>query len=96
MYAIALLRYRRPLEEILTFVEPHRAYLRQLKSRGLLIASGPLVPRTGGALLLRIPGEDLGFLDQIRDEDPFTQQGLVQYEMWPWHINLGNEQLDQL
>lgn len=96
MYAIAILRYRRPLEEILAFVEPHRKYLRKLKEQGILLASGPLVPRTGGALLLRIPDQDLTVLDQIREEDPFTQQGLAQYEIWPWNVNLGNERLDSL
>lgn len=91
MYAIAILRYRRPLEEILPFVEPHRAYLRTLKDQGILIASGPFVPRTGGALLLKIPSADLALLDRIREEDPFTKQGLAQYEIWPWDVNLGNE-----
>jgi len=28
MYAIALIRYRRPLDEVLTVLEEHRAYLR--------------------------------------------------------------------
>ena len=96
MYAIAVLRYRRPLEEVLAFIEPHREYLRMLKAQGILLASGPLVPRTGGALLLRIPEKDLTLLDRIRDEDPFTKQGLAQYEIWPWDVNLGNEPLDQL
>ena len=34
MYAIALLRYRRPLEEVLAVVDPHRAYLRRLEEQG--------------------------------------------------------------
>ena len=34
MYAIALLRYRRPLEEVLTVTDAHRAYLLGLKERG--------------------------------------------------------------
>ena len=55
MYALAILRYRRPLEEVLPHVDEHRAYLRDLKTRGILIASGPQDPRTGGALLIRVP-----------------------------------------
>ena len=38
MYAIVVIRYRRPIEEILKVQEPHRAYLRQLKMDGTLIA----------------------------------------------------------
>lgn len=97
MYAIALIRYRRPLEEVLKVVEAHRAYLRSLKEKGLLLASGPLDPRSGGALILRVPEEGMGgLLDRIRDEDPFTRAGVAQYELLPWLPNLGKEGLDQL
>jgi uncharacterized protein YciI len=97
MYAIAMIRYRRPLEEVLTALEPHRAYLRSLKERGLLIVSGPIEPRTGGALVLWVPDDAVqATLDQIRDEDPFTQRGLAQYEIWPWAPVLGKEDLDRL
>lgn len=97
MYAIALLRYRRPLEEVLTVVDAHRAYLRGLEQRGLLLVSGPLDPRSGGVLLLRVPdGAVPETLDRIRDEDPYTTAGMVQYELLPWMPNLGREKLDTL
>ena len=41
MYAIALVRYRRPIEEVILNQEAHRAYLRQLKADGTLLAAGP-------------------------------------------------------
>jgi uncharacterized protein YciI len=95
MYAIALLRYRRPLEEVTLMLESHRAYLRGLKDRGLLLASGPLDPWTGGALLLRVPDDAVqATLDQIRDGDPYSRAGLAQYEMWPWKPVVGKEELD--
>ena len=97
MYAIALLRYRRPLEEVLTVSDAHRAYLIGLMDRGLLLASGPLSPRTGGALLLRVPDDGaMEALDRIRDEDPYTRAGMVQYELLPWAPNLGAERLEHL
>lgn len=97
MYAIALIRYRKPLEEILKVIEAHRAYLGELKKQGLLLASGPLDPRSGGALLLRVPdGSVAASLDQIRDGDPFIQQGCAQYELLPWAPTLGLEGLDRL
>jgi uncharacterized protein YciI len=96
MYAIAIVRYRRPLDEVLTIIEPHRAYLRELKAQGLLLASGPLDPRHGGALLLRVPDEGAAAaLDRIRDGDPFTQQGMAQYELLPWRPNIGDDDLDR-
>lgn len=97
MYAIAILRYRKPLEEVLKVVEVHRAYLRSLKEKGILLVSGPLDPRSGGALLLRVPDEDpLAHLDRIRDEDPFTKAGAAQYELLSWLPNIGKEELDRL
>ena len=52
MYAMAIIRYRKPLEEELVHQDAHRAYLRGLKEKGTLIASGPMNPRFGGMLLL--------------------------------------------
>jgi uncharacterized protein YciI len=94
MYALAIVRYRKPLEEVLRIVDEHRAYLRGLKAKGLLLASGPLDPRYGGALLLRVP--DVAALDAIRDADPFTKAGCAQYELLPWLPNTGLEDLDRL
>ena len=44
MYAMAIIRYRKPLEEVLVHQDAHRAYLRGLKEKGVLIASGPMNP----------------------------------------------------
>ena len=97
MYAIAILRYRKPLADVLKHVDSHRAYLAGLKQEGVLIASGPLVPRNGGMVLLRVPdNESQATLDSIRDNDPFTRFGLAQYEVWPWAPTIGAEELDRL
>jgi uncharacterized protein YciI len=97
MYAIALIRYRRPLEDVLAVQEQHRAYLRTLKEAGTLIASGPLEPRSGGALLLRVPDDDVhGALDAVRDDDPYVIFGVAQYELIPWAVGTGREALDAL
>lgn len=97
MYAIAILRYRKSLEQLLEVTEEHRAYLRQLHADGIVLASGPLDPRHGGALLLRVPDDGVdAALDRIRDGDPFTQRGLVQYELLPWVPVIGKESLDRL
>lgn len=94
MYALAILRYRKPLEDVLKVVDEHRAYLKELQAKGLLLASGPLEPRNGGALLLRVP--DVAALDALRDGDPFTRTGCAQYELLPWAPVIGVEGLDRL
>ena len=97
MDAIAIVRYRRPLEEVIAHQEPHRAYLRDLKARGTLLAAGPQDPRYGGIFLLRIPDDQpQAALDAIRDGDPFYQQGVAQYELLPWKPVIGVDDLDRL
>ncbi len=97
MYALAIIRYRRPVEEVLQHHAAHREYLQGLKKRGLLICSGPLEPRFGGALLLRVPDDQVpGILDAIRDGDPYTKAGVGQYELLPWNVATGREDIDRL
>jgi uncharacterized protein YciI len=97
MYALAILRYRKPLEEVVKHVDAHRAYLGVLKAKGLLLASGPLDPRSGGVLLLRVPDDAVAAtLDGIRDGDPFMKAGVAQYELLPWTPVLGQDGLDKL
>ena len=97
MYAIALIRYRRPLEEVIEVTEQHRTYLKTLKDEGILIASGPMDPRSGGILLLDVPDDDVAAtLDRVRDGDPYVTFGLAQYEMIPWVVGIGKEDLDRV
>jgi uncharacterized protein YciI len=96
MYAIAIIRYRRPLEEVVVHQDAHRAYLRGLKTKGVLLASGPMDPRFGGMLLLRVPDDDHTVLDAVRDNDPFVQNGVGQYELIRWAPVIGKDDLDKL
>jgi uncharacterized protein YciI len=97
MYALGIIRYRRPLDEVMKHTEAHRAYLQGLKDQGVLVASGPLDPRNGGAALFRLPeGPDLqSRLDALRDGDPYVQGGVAQYELLPWNVATGREDLDR-
>lgn len=97
MYAIAIVRYRQPIERVVEMTDAHRAYLRELEAKGILLASGPMDPRFGGLLLLRVPeGDVLTQLEQIRDGDPFVKQQIAQYELLPWLPGIGKERLDRL
>ncbi len=97
MYALAIIRYRRPIDEVLAQNEAHRAYLQELKARGLLIASGPLDPRYGGAALLRVPDDQADeMLNRIRDADPYVKAHVAQYELLRWAVKTGRDELDRL
>lgn len=95
MYAIAIIRYRRPLDEVVVHQEPHRAYLGTLKAAGTLLAAGPMDPRSGGMLLLRVPDDNvLPALNAVRDNDPYVQNHVAQYELIPWGLVIGKDDLD--
>ncbi len=97
MYAIAIVRYRRPIEEVIAATEPHRAYLRELKADGRLIAAGPMDPRYGGIFLLKVSDENpQRDLDAIRNGDPFYQLHVAQYELMCWNVVLGKDDLDKI
>jgi uncharacterized protein YciI len=97
MYAMILVRYRLPLEEVLKVTDEHRAYLRELKDDGTLIASGPMDPRVGGMLLVRVPDDNVqASLTEVRDGDPFYRKNVANYELIPWNPVIGKENLDKL
>jgi len=97
MYAMVIVRYRRPVEEVLVHQEAHRAFQRRLKDEGTLLAAGPHEPRFGGMFLVRVPDETAQkALDAIRDADPYYQAGVAQYELLAWNVVIGKENLDKL
>ncbi len=97
MYVLGLIRYLRPLEEILPHLEAHRAHLRAAQAAGTLLAAGPFDPRDGGAVLLRVPdAEGLGAAERLRDADPYTLRGLATYEFRQWNPAIGRDRLDAI
>jgi uncharacterized protein YciI len=97
MYALALIRYRRPIEEVVVHQEGHRAFQRKLQEEGKLLAAGPHDPRFGGMMLLRVGDENpQNALDAIRDADPYYRAGVVQYELLVWNVVIGKDNLDRL
>lgn len=96
MYALVLIRYRRPMDDVAAATADHRSYLAGLRDAGLLLASGPFDPRSGGALLFRLPDDQPDLLDQLRDGDPFFQRGIANYELLRWAPTIGLDALDRL
>ena len=86
-FALVVLTYRVPLDEVLKHVDDHRAYLATLHKAGKLLASGPFVPRTGGALLLAVDGREEALA--LVAADPFQVRGIAEYDGREWAAPVG-------
>ena len=73
------LTYLVPINEVEKYLQAHREHLDYYYKQGLLIASGPLSPRTGGVIIAA--KMELAKLDKILREDPFTLAGIAEYQV---------------
>ena len=94
MLVVAVLRYQKPMTEVEKHTEAHRAYMRTLHERGVLVASGPFVPRTGGMLLFKADSRDE--VDVLLADDPFLEHDVAVYEVQAWTPTIGKEALEKL
>lgn len=78
MYIINL-HYTKNIEEVDALVDDHIEYLKKQYEKGIFIASGRKVPRTGGIILAR--AISLEELDQVIAEDPFHINGVAEYNI---------------
>lgn len=76
---IAILTYRKPLEEVDRFLQAHREYLAGHYAAGDFIASGPQNLRVGGVILMK--AEDRAAVDAIIAQDPFNIHGIADYQI---------------
>jgi uncharacterized protein YciI len=76
---LIFIRYTAPISDIELHTASHRAFLQEGYDSGMLLMSGPLVPRTGGVLIARAdsPEQVMAFLAR----DPFTLAGVVSHEL---------------
>ena len=68
------INYTRPIEEIEAQTAAHRAFLDIHMASGLLVLTGPKVPRTGGILIAR-GGQTKEQLAAVLADDPFQALG---------------------
>ncbi|MBD5212329.1 MAG: hypothetical protein HDS74_04435 [Bacteroidales bacterium] len=50
---IAILTYKKPLEEVDRYLQAHRDYLSEHYVAGDFIMSGPQTPRSGGVIVMK-------------------------------------------
>ncbi len=76
---IAILTYKKPLEEVDRFLQAHRDYLAEHYSAGDFIASGPQNPRVGGVIMIKASDRDA--VNTIISKDPFNINNIADYQI---------------
>lgn len=76
---IAILKYKKPLEEVDRFLQVHRDYLAEHYAAGNFISSGPQTPRVGGVIMIK--AENRIAVDAIIAQDPFNINGIADYQI---------------
>ena len=76
---IAILTYKKPLEEVDRFLQAHRDYLTEHYASGDFIASGPRTPRVGGVIIIK--AESRAVVDSIIAQDPFNINDVADYQI---------------
>ncbi len=76
---IAILTYKKPLEEVDRFLQAHRNYLATHYATGDFIASGPQNPRIGGVIMIK--ADDSKDVNSIISQDPFYINDIADYQM---------------
>ena len=75
---IIQLTYKTPVSEVDKYTQAHREFLDYHYKQGLLVASGPLKPRTGGIIIAATT--DRAQLESIFQNDPFYLAEIADYE----------------
>lgn len=75
---IVIVRYKTPLTEVDKYLQAHREFLDYHYKQGLLLASGPMKPRTGGIIIACTT--DKAYLEAVFAQDPFQLADIANYE----------------
>ncbi len=76
---IAILTYKKPIEEVDRFLQAHRDYLAEHYAAGDFIVSGPQTPRIGGVIMIKANNREA--VDAIISEDPFHINDIANYQI---------------
>jgi len=78
MYIVSV-NYVKPLDEVDRYLPGHVQFLDEYYAKGVFIASGRKVPRTGGIIMAK--GVGRAELEDILAQDPFKANGVAVYEI---------------
>ena len=85
---ILKVNYKKPIEEVERFLAAHRQFLDRMYADGIIIASGPQEPRTGGVILCN--AKNAQEATAIYQQDPFYINGIADYELTQFHVTKHN------
>ena len=91
---VILVNYIKPQEEIDKCLVEHRAYLDKFVASGLLLCSGPRVPRTGGLIVATAASK--AEIEEFIRNDPFTINGVSKCEIIEFNLVKCTEKLKPL
>lgn len=75
---IIKLTYIVPIAEVDKYLSAHREFLDYYYMQGLLLASGPMKPRTGGIIIAT--SNDRAYIESIFKQDPYYLAEIATYE----------------
>ena len=75
---IIKLTYKTPIDEVDKYLRSHREFLDYYYKQGLLLASGPMKPRTGGIIIAATA--DKAYIESIFKQDPYYLAEIADYE----------------
>jgi len=91
---IVNLSYIKPLDLVDKHLPEHKEFLKEQYARGIFIASGRKVPRTGGIIIARAKSRKE--LLAILEADPFIKDGIADYDITQFTPSLIAEGLEAL
>lgn len=77
LLVVATSEYLASGDEVAEVVPEHRDWIRGHYESGVMLSSGPQVPRVGGVLLLRCPSMEAA--RELVDADPLVTSGVARY-----------------
>ncbi len=75
---IIQLTYKTSPSEVDKYTQAHREFLDYYYKQGLLVASGPMKPRTGGIIIAA--STDKAHLESVFKQDPFYLAEIADYQ----------------
>jgi len=90
---ILSLTYKVPNDDVDRHLEAHVAWLKEGYAKGIFLASGRKVPRTGGLIFAK---GDRADIETMARADPFTLHGVADYAITEVNINMTGEGLESL
>lgn len=76
---IVQMTYKTAIAEVDKYLQAHREFLDYHYKQGLLLASGPMKPRTGGIIIAAT--KDKGHLESVIKQDPYYLAEIADYQI---------------